>query len=135
MNMKGNTILVTGGTSGIGLELARELEKLGNVVVVTGRNAEKLAKVQKENPGLKTFRSDVSEVKEIEALHAALSRDFPELNVIVNNAGTMRTINLHKEGESLEELTREIEINLMGPIRMVTKFSAVPEEEAARGDR
>ncbi len=122
MNMKGNTILVTGGTSGIGLELARELEKLGNVVIVTGRNAEKLAKVQKENPGLKTFRSDVSEVKEIEALHAALSRDFPELNVIVNNAGTMRTINLHKEGESLEELTREIEINLMGPIRMVTKF-------------
>ena len=92
MNMKGNTILVTGGTSGIGLELARELEKLGNVVIVTGRNAEKLAKVQKENPGLKTFRSDVSEVKEIEALHAALSRDFPELNVIVNNAGTMRTI-------------------------------------------
>ena len=122
MNMKGNTILVTGGTSGIGLELARELEKLGNVVIVTGRNAEKLAKVQKENPGLKTFRSDVSEVKEIEALHAELSRDFSELNVIVNNAGTMRTINLHREGESLEELTREIEINLMGPIRMVTKF-------------
>jgi len=90
--------------------------------------------VQKETPGLKTFRSDVSEVKEIEALHAAALARLPELNVIVNNAGTMRTINLHKEA-SLEELTREIEINPDGPIRMVTKFLPVPEEEAARGDR
>ena len=107
MNMKGNTILVTGGTSGIGLELARELEKLGNVVIVTGRNAEKLAKVQKENPGLKTFRSDVSEVKEIEALHAALSRDFPELNVIVKRPEVierMQSYGYAAEGSTAEQL-------------------------------
>jgi uncharacterized oxidoreductase len=122
MNLKGNTILVTGATSGIGLALARQLQRLGNTVIITGRNADKLAKVQKENPELKTIRSDVGDVKEIEALHATLARDFPELNVIVNNAGIMRMINLHKEGESLESLTREIEVNLMGPIRMVATF-------------
>src|SRR5258708_3545603 len=113
MNLKGNTILITGGTSGIGFELVKELVKLGNVVLVTGRDAAKLAAAEKAIPGLKTFRSDVSEAKEIEALHATLSRDFPELNIIINNAGVMRTINLHKEGETLEALTREVEINLM----------------------
>jgi len=122
MNLKGNTILITGGGSGIGFELAKELVKLGNVVVITGRDPAKLAKAQQAIPGLKTIQSDVSQVKDIEALHATMARDFPELNVLINNAGIMRTINLHNKSDSLDGFTREIEINLMGPIRMVQQF-------------
>ena len=122
MNMTGNTILITGGTSGIGLELARGFQKLGNVVIVTGRDEAKLAKARQAIPEVKTLRSDVGEAKEIEALHATIVRDFPALNVLINNAGVMRRINLNAEGESLDTLTGEVEINLMGPIRMVAKF-------------
>lgn len=122
MNLKGNTVLITGGASGIGFELAKQFVKLGNVVVITGRDPAKLAKAEQVLPGLKTIRSDAGQAKDIEALRATVERDFPALNVLINNAGIMRTINLHKQPDSLEDLTREIEINLMGPIRMVKEF-------------
>jgi uncharacterized oxidoreductase len=122
MNLKGNTILITGGARGIGFHLAKALVGLGNKVVITGRDPANLAKAEQAVPGLKTIRSDAGAVKDIEALRATVARDFPELNVLVNNAGIMRTVNLHKPVDSLEDLTREIEVNLMGPIRMVAAF-------------
>jgi uncharacterized oxidoreductase len=122
LNLKGNTILITGGASGIGFQLAKELVKLGNKVVITGRDPAKLAKAEQAIPGLKTIRSDAGQVKDIQALQQTMSRDFPELNVLVNNAGIMRMLNLHKPPDSLEGFTQEIEINLMGPIRMVAAF-------------
>jgi len=122
MNLKGNTILITGGASGIGFHLAKAFAERGNKVVVTGRDAAKLAKAEQAIPGLKTIRSDAGNVKDIQALQATVARDFPEMNFLVNNAGIMRTVNLHKPVDSLEELTREIEINLMGPIRLVATF-------------
>ncbi len=122
MNLKGNTILITGGTAGIGFEFAKELLKLGNIVLITGRDEAKLAKARQALPELRTFRSDASQVKDIESLHATVTRDFPDLNVIINNAGVMRAINLHNEEESIETLTSEVEIDLMGPIRMVAQF-------------
>lgn len=122
MNLKGNTILITGGTSGIGLTLTKEFLKLGNTVIVTGRNKEKLDLAKKNFPQLHTIQSDVSKTSEIKALFAKVSTEFPELNMIVNNAGVMRMLNLHDEGGSLEDITTEIEINLSGPIRMVKQF-------------
>jgi len=116
----------------IGLELARELEKLGNVHRHRSQCG-KLAGAEGE-PRLKTFPQRCERGKDSKPCTRRSRATSPSLNVIVNNAGTMRTINLHNEGESLEELTREIEINLMGPIRMVRSFCR-PEEEAARGDR
>ncbi|HYV49512.1 MAG TPA: SDR family NAD(P)-dependent oxidoreductase [Myxococcaceae bacterium] len=122
MNLKGNTILITGGASGIGFHLAKALTELGNKVVITGRDQAKLTKAEQAIPGLKTIRSDAGQAKDIQSLQATVAKDFPELNVLVNNAGIMRTVNLHKPVDSLEDLTREIEINLMGPIRMVATF-------------
>ena len=122
MKLKGNTILITGGASGIGYELAKQLHALGNVVVITGRDELKLAKAKQAIPELHTFRSDVSQAKDIEALHTNVVREFPELNVLINNAGVGRNLNLNKDDASLEALTSEVEINLMGPMRMVAKF-------------
>src|SRR5437868_13710705 len=101
MNLKGNTILITGGARGIGFHLAKALAALGNQVVVTGRDEERLAKAREAIPGLKTIRSDAGEVKDIESLQATMARDYPQLNVLINNAGIMRTVNLHKTADSL----------------------------------
>ncbi len=122
MKLSGNTILITGGTSGIGFELAARLLKLGNTVIVTGRDPDKLEETQRKLPGIHLFQSDVSDPKAIPLLFDAVINKFPELNVLVNNAGIMRKINLHDTGNGLENICREIETNLMGPVRMVKQF-------------
>ena len=122
MKMTGNTVLITGGTSGIGLELALQLMKMGNQVIVTGREQEKIDALPKENPGLVALKSDVSEPRAIAALCDRVTKEYPNLNILVNNAGIMRKINLQDRGADLEHLTREVDVNLSGPIRMVKQF-------------
>ena len=122
MKLAGNTVLITGGTSGIGLELALQLMKLGNQVIVTGREQEKVDSLPKENPGLVAIKSDVSEAAAIAQLYDKVIQEYPTLNILVNNAGIMRKINLQDRGADLEDITREVDINLNGPIRMVKQF-------------
>ena len=117
-----NTILITGGASGIGFELTKRFHKLGNKIIITGRDLAKLKKAQAAMPEIQIIQSDVSNPKEIAALFDKVTKEFPELNMLVNNAGIMRDINLHDADGNLEDITREIEINLEGPIRMVKKF-------------
>lgn len=121
MNLTGNTILITGGTSGIGYELTKQLLERGNTVIVTGRNKERLDRVKKQLPQVNVIQSDVSQIKDIQALYNQVTKDFPKLNLLINNAGIMRNLNFHKE-ESLDNLTQEIDINLKGPIRMTKIF-------------
>jgi uncharacterized oxidoreductase len=122
MRLEGNTILITGGTSGIGLETAKQLIQRGNTVVVTGRDKAKLDRARAQLPRLQTLQSDVSRVEDIESLYARVASDFPTLNILVNNAGVMRAINLHRDQPSLDELTTEIDINFKGPVRMARRF-------------
>jgi uncharacterized oxidoreductase len=122
MRLSGNTILITGGTSGIGLELATRFAALGNTVIVTGRNPAKLDAARKKIPSIHAIRSDASDPAAIAGLHDDLARRFPDLNMLINNAGIMRKINLHAFGPDLKDLTREIEVNLDGPIRMTAQF-------------
>jgi uncharacterized oxidoreductase len=122
MQLDGNTILITGGTSGIGLELTKQLLDRQNTVIVTGRNKEKLDQAKKQFPQVHVIQSDVSQTKEIQALCDKVTREFPGLNFLINNAGVMRTINLNAEISPQEDFTQEIDINLKGPIRMVRAF-------------
>ncbi|PSR55137.1 short-chain dehydrogenase [Adhaeribacter arboris] len=122
MNISNNTILITGGTSGLGLEFTRQLVDWGNTVLVTGRDLSKLGKTKKIFPQVHIFQSDVSDPKAIRELYERVITQFPNLNVLINNAGEMRKINLHDVSYDLENITREIEINLSGPIRMVQQF-------------
>jgi uncharacterized oxidoreductase len=122
MLLKNNTILITGGTSGLGYELARRLLELGNTVIITGRNQTRLDETRKALPGIHTIQSDVSDPEQIERLRQEVTIKFPNLNMLINNAGEMRAINLHDATIDLYDITREVEINLMGPIRMVQAF-------------
>ena len=121
MKLTKRTILITGGTSWIGLELARQLLKRGNTVIVTGRDQARLDAVARDVPGLHTFQSDVSDPAAISALHDAVLAQFPALDTLINNAGVMRNLGL-SESRPSADLTREIETNLMGPIWMVGEF-------------
>lgn len=121
MNLENNTILITGGTSGFGYEFASRFIELGNTVIVTGRNLRKLEEIKQKLPAVHTIQSDVSKAEEIVSLYDQVMRDFPDLNVLINNAGEMRKLVLHDHHE-LTDITREVEINLMGPIRMVQQF-------------
>lgn len=122
MELRKNTILITGGTSGLGYEFARKLLASGNTVIITGRNQERLDRAAKELPGVHIFQSDASDPDAIIALHAQISTQFPTLNILINNAGEMRKLSLHDTPAALPDICREIEVNLMGPIRMIQQF-------------
>jgi uncharacterized oxidoreductase len=121
MKLEKKTVLITGGTSGIGLELAKQLLQRGNTVIVTGRDQEKLDATKRALPGIHTLQSDVSDSRAIAALSASVLAQFPALDVLINNAGVMRNLDLNQVRD-LNDVTREIEINLNGPVRMVQQF-------------
>jgi uncharacterized oxidoreductase len=122
MKTSGNTILITGGTSGIGFELAAQLSKRGNTVIVTGRDRAALAATKERLPEACVLESDVSDSRSIVELHRRVLSEFPQLDVLINNAGVMRKINLHAFAGDLDDITREVDINLSGTIRMVMQF-------------
>ncbi len=122
MKLNGNTILITGGTSGIGYEMAKEFIKNRNTVIVTGRNEQKLQKVKNELKGVVTIKNDVSNPDDVKALYEHVAKDYPSLNVLINNAGVMIEINLQKHQLSATDLTKEIDINVKGTIWMNDAF-------------
>jgi len=130
MDLRNNTILITGGTSGLGFEFAKQLLALGNTVLITGRDPAKLADAQRLLPQIHTFQSDVSDPAAIRQLYEQVVGQFPALNVLINNAGEMRKLNLNAPAVDLLDVTREIDINLSGPIRMVQQF--LPHLKAQR---
>ena len=121
MKLTKRTILITGGTSGIGHELARQLLARGNTVIVTGRDETRLDEARRALPGVHTLRSDASDPGAIEALYTEVVARFPALDTLVNNAGIMRNLKLDQQ-RSLADVTREIEVDLNGPMWMVQQF-------------
>jgi uncharacterized oxidoreductase len=117
MRLTGRTILITGGSAGIGLAFALKFLELGNEVIVTGRRQAVLDAVKAKHPKLHTIQSDSGDPAQIAALAARLKRDFPRLDVLMNNAGVGTAKNLKASANDLAGLTGEVDINVGGVIR------------------
>jgi uncharacterized oxidoreductase len=122
VNVHNNTILITGGGSGIGFALANEFLKHNNKVIITGRNAEKLSTAKKKLPSLEVIQSDISNEDSVQRLVEEVKHNHPGLNFLVNNAGIMRLWNIQREGTSIEEQKKEILINLFGTVQLTQSF-------------
>jgi len=118
MKTNGNTILITGGGSGIGRALAEAFHKLGNQVIIAARGKKTLDETIAANPGMKSVTLDVSDPKSIQSFAAQVTKDFPTLNVIINNAGIMRPENLLEAPNYLSDAETIVTTNLLGPIRL-----------------
>jgi uncharacterized oxidoreductase len=118
MQMTGNTILITGGASGIGLALAAALLVLGNKVIIAGRRQAALNAAKAAYPGLVGYVLDVEDAGAIPGFVAELLKSHPDLNVLVNNAGIMRAENLTDTMAALPDAEAMISTNLLGPIRL-----------------
>lgn len=114
MKHRGNTILITGGGSGIGRELARELHEAGNKVIISGRRAAALEEVTSAYPGMSAMTLDITDPADVDAFAVRLLAEYPELNVLINNAGIMQTED--KVDNAVAGAT--IATNLLGPIRL-----------------
>jgi uncharacterized oxidoreductase len=117
MNLKGNTIFITGGGSGIGKALAEALHNLGNKVIISGRREGNLAKTIDANPGMDSIELDVTDPESIRRVAQELIATYPALNVLVNNAGIMEIDDASKHIDD-DLILRTITTNLMGPIRL-----------------
>jgi short-subunit dehydrogenase involved in D-alanine esterification of teichoic acids len=121
MKTAGNTILITGGTSGIGLGLALRFQQAGNKVIVAGRRKDLLDRIATEHPGLATLVLDVTDPTSIVQAHRTVTRTHPEVNVLINNAGIQLPERLLGT-DSLRIAEDTVATNLLGPIRMISAF-------------
>jgi uncharacterized oxidoreductase len=118
MKTTGNTILITGGGSGIGRGLAEAFHKLGNKIIIAGRRQQVLDETVAANPGMASAALNIEDAASIRSFAAKLTADFPALNVVINNAGIMRPENVLTQSADVTDSEAMITTNLLGPIRL-----------------
>jgi uncharacterized oxidoreductase len=122
MKLSDRTVLVTGGTSGIGLGIAKAFHQSKSQVIVCGRDREKLSLTEKQFPEITALHCDVGDARQRQNLAAEVLHRFPELDTLVNNAGIQRYIDLKKGFEELKSGEDEIAINFVSIVEMTALF-------------
>jgi uncharacterized oxidoreductase len=118
MQMTGNTILITGGGSGIGRALAEAFHAKGNKVIIAGRRKALLQEVAQANPGMAVAELDIADAASLPAFAKSLAKSYPSLNVVIHNAGIMQGENLKNEPENLAVIEATVTTNILGPMRL-----------------
>lgn len=115
MNLSGNTVLITGGTRGIGFSMAEELLQRGNTVIITGSKQESVDTALQKNSSLIGLVADMRDPKQIKDLSAKVIRNYPQVNTLINNAGTML---MYNSKSHQADLSLEIDVNFRGPVQL-----------------
>ncbi len=118
MKMQGNTILITGGGSGIGRGFAEAFHRLGNQVIIAGRRSQVLGEITAANPGMRAVTFDAADAASIRQLGQTMKEQFPALNVLLNNAGIQKPERLLQQPEELADVEAMVTTNLLGLIRL-----------------
>lgn len=122
MNLSANTVLITGGASGIGLALAQRFMQAGSKVIICDQSPEALEAARQAHPQLETLLCDVGQEAERIALFQKIKAQFPEVNVLINNAGIQRRLRFAEYEEAWSETHQEIMVNLEAPIHLSALF-------------
>ncbi len=130
MKLTGNTILITGGGSGIGRGLAQSFQGMGNQVIIAGRRRQALEKPTQANPGMKSIVLDIEDPASIRALAAEMAKEYPALNVVINNAGIMRPEDLRDQPDDSGDAEAIVRTNLLGPIRLTAALLGQLQKQA-----
>ncbi|MES2439420.1 MAG: SDR family oxidoreductase [Verrucomicrobiota bacterium] len=131
MKTTNNTILITGGGSGIGRALAEAFHGLGNQVIISGRSRKTLDEATSANPGMKSLTVDMTDAASIRHFAAKLEEEYPALNVLINNAGIMRPENLLSAELDTADAEATILTNLLGPIRLTSALLPLLRKQPA----
>lgn len=130
MKMTGNTMLITGGGSGIGQALAVKFHKLGNQVIIAGRRKNVLDAVTAANPGMESAVLDVQDPAKLKAFAARITKRFPSLNVLFNVAGIMKTENLKEPSGDFAIAEATVATNLLAPMRLTAALLPLLKKQA-----
>jgi uncharacterized oxidoreductase len=122
MKFENQTVLITGGSSGLGLELAKQLIAKQNSVIICGRSVERLAEAKTLIPQVHTFCCDISNDNDRLKLFDWIVTNHPTCNVLINNAAIVHKTNFHADPEIVEKAIQEIETNLIAPIALSKRF-------------
>lgn len=133
MNISGNTVLITGGTRGIGLALTKQLADMNNRVVIVGRNVQKLETISRENYNISSICCDLSRQEELDKLLVTIQQKFTEVNILINNAGQQYNYYLTEESLPYQRIDEEIQVNFTSVVKLSTMLLPVlnTKKEAA----
>ena len=124
MKMSGNAFLITGGATGIGYSIAKYFHERDNKVLICGRREDRLAQAAEALPGIQTIKCDVVNPDDRDALFAYVQRSFQDMNILINNAGVQRDIDLTKGTTDFDSGDNEIRVNLEAPIQLSALFTS-----------
>lgn len=122
MNLTGNTVVITGGSSGIGFEFARVLIQRKNQVIICGRSVEKLEQAKQALPSVQIFPCDLSQASE--RIHFAewVAKHFPQTNILINNAAIVHKTNFFSDSEIIMKAELEMQTNFIAPVALTKLF-------------
>jgi uncharacterized oxidoreductase len=131
MRTRDNTVLITGGSAGIGLATAKAFVTAGNTVIVCGRDQVRLERAKEAVPGIHTIRCDVTRDDELADLLARVQSDFPRLNTLINNAAVMHFYDFAESLGVPERIEDEVYTNLLAPLKLTSLLLPVLQQQAA----